>query len=73
MKMRPMLSEGVNEPLVRKGEYHFDTTTTYKKWLRLFVKALKYDKPTFLYLKKKFSKISDAKVKEGIFVGPQLS
>jgi hypothetical protein len=26
----------------------------------------------FLYLKEKFPKISDAKIKEGIFVGPQI-
>jgi len=40
--------------------------------IKQFVKPLDQDKPAFLYLKKKFPKISDAKIKEGIFVGPKI-
>lgn len=37
-----------------------------------FVKALNRDGKGFLYLKQKFPHISDAKIKEGVFVGPQI-
>lgn len=37
-----------------------------------FVKAMKQDYPGFMYLKKKFPHVSDAKIKAGIFVGPQI-
>ena len=37
-----------------------------------FVKALDSDSPLFAYMKQKFPKLSHAKVKEGIFVGPQI-
>ncbi|KAJ8716001.1 hypothetical protein PYW08_013286 [Mythimna loreyi] len=37
-----------------------------------FVKALDKEGPAFQYLKTIFPKLSDAKLKEGIFVGPQI-
>jgi hypothetical protein len=37
-----------------------------------FVKALDKDGECFKYLKIKFPKLSDAKIREGIFVGPQI-
>ncbi len=37
-----------------------------------FVKALNRDGKGLLYLKQKFPHISDAKIKEGVFVGPQI-
>ena len=37
-----------------------------------FVKGMNKEEQAFRYLRKKFPKISDAKVKEGIFVGPQI-
>jgi hypothetical protein len=38
-----------------------------------FVKAMKKDGPVFfLYLQQKFPRLSEAKIKEGIFVGPQI-
>ena len=40
--------------------------------IKQFVKALDHDKPAFQYLQTKFPKISDAKIKEGILVGPQI-
>jgi hypothetical protein len=40
--------------------------------MKNFVKAMNKDKPAFQYLQEKFSAISDAKLKEGIFVGPQI-
>lgn len=40
--------------------------------MKNFVKAMNKEGDGFLYLKTVFSKLSDAKLKEGIFVGPQI-
>lgn len=40
--------------------------------MKNFVKALDKDGPAFKYLKTIFPNLSDAKIKEGIFVGPQI-
>lgn len=40
--------------------------------MKNFVKALNKDAPSFQYLTKFFPKITQAKLKEGIFVGPQI-
>lgn len=40
--------------------------------MKQFVKALPNDGAAFLYLRKKFPGLSDAKVKEGVFVGPDI-
>lgn len=40
--------------------------------MKNFVKALTQDGDTFKYLQEKFPRISDAKIKAGIFVGPQI-
>ena len=37
-----------------------------------FVKALNKNGAGFHYLKEKFPRVSDSKIKEGIFVGPQI-
>lgn len=39
--------------------------------MQLF-KAMDANKPTFTYLRGKFSRMSEAKIKEEIFVGPQI-
>ena len=41
--------------------------------IKMFVKAMDKERKGFTYLKQKFSKISEAKMNEGIFVGPQLN
>lgn len=40
--------------------------------MKNFVKAMDKNGEGFLYLKSIFSKLSDAKLKEGIFIGPQI-
>jgi hypothetical protein len=40
--------------------------------MKNFVKAMDQNGMEFLYLKSKFPKVSDAKIKEGSFVGPQI-
>lgn len=36
------------------------------------MKKLKHDGKGFLYLREKFPRLSDAKLKEGVFIGPQI-
>jgi hypothetical protein len=40
--------------------------------MKHFVKAMDKNGAGFMYLKHKSSRLSDAKIKEGIFVGPQI-
>jgi hypothetical protein len=40
--------------------------------MKNFVKAMDKNGDGFLFLKLKFPKLNDAKIKEGIFVGPQI-
>ena len=40
--------------------------------IKNFVKTMDLDGSAFVYLKTKFPKMSEAKLKEGIFVGPQI-
>lgn len=40
--------------------------------IKQFVKALDIDGACFQYIKSKFSHLSDAKIKEGVFVGPDI-
>lgn len=41
--------------------------------IKQFVKAMKKDSEGFAYVRQKFQHISDAKIKEGIFVGPHIN
>jgi hypothetical protein len=40
--------------------------------IKNFVKAMDKSGEGFMYFKHKFPRLSDAKIKEGIFVGPQI-
>jgi hypothetical protein len=40
--------------------------------MKNFVKAMDKNGTRFMYLKHKLLRLSDAKIKEGIFVGPQI-
>lgn len=40
--------------------------------IKHFVKRLNKDCPTFQFRKQKFSKLSEAKIKKGVFVGPDI-
>ncbi|GBM87662.1 hypothetical protein AVEN_169804-1 [Araneus ventricosus] len=40
--------------------------------MKIFVKALDREGVAFLHLRNKFKHLSEAKVKEGVFIGPQI-
>ncbi|MGR0202203.1 hypothetical protein, partial [Klebsiella pneumoniae] len=60
------------EPLVNPENVYLPPLHIKLGLMKNFVKALDKSGPGFLYLKAAFPRISDAKIKEGIFVGPQI-
>jgi hypothetical protein len=40
--------------------------------MKNFVKAMNQEEATFTYLLEKFPRLSEAKLKEGTFIGPQI-
>ncbi|UYV71936.1 hypothetical protein LAZ67_9001208 [Cordylochernes scorpioides] len=71
------LSPGKNHSAILKECANYARGISKKKHIKLglmknFVKAMDRNASGFAYLKEKCSSISEAKIKEGIFVGPQI-
>ncbi|KAI6647100.1 hypothetical protein LOD99_8937 [Oopsacas minuta] len=62
----------IQEPLVDSNDVLLPPLHIKLGLMKNFVKALPKDCGSFLYLVEKFPAISDAKIKGGIFVGPQI-
>jgi hypothetical protein len=62
----------VHDPLVNAVKVFLLPPRIKLGLVKNFVKTMKKDGPVFLYLQQKFSRLSEAKIKEGIFVGPQI-
>jgi hypothetical protein len=62
----------LNKPLVNPEKVFLSPLHIKLGLMKNFVKAMDRNGVGFMYLKHKFSTLSDAKVKEGIFVGPQI-
>lgn len=60
------------EPLVDSNNVFLPPLHIKLGLIKNLVKAMDKDGEGFAYLKQKFPKLSDAKIKEGIFVGPQI-
>lgn len=60
------------EPLVQKEKRYLPPLHIKLGLIKNFVKALDWEGNAVKYLKDKFPRISEAKIKEGIFVGPQI-
>ncbi|XP_032679213.1 uncharacterized protein LOC116847857 [Odontomachus brunneus] len=61
-----------NKPLIDPQDVLLPPLHIKLGLVKNFVKALDRDGPAFQYLATKFPKISSAKIKERIFVGPQI-
>ena len=61
-----------NTPLVNPEDIFLPPLHIKLGLMKNFVKAMDKSGVGFLYLKEKFPTISDAKIKEGVFVGPQI-
>jgi hypothetical protein len=62
----------VHDPLVDAAKVFLPPLHIELGLVKNVVKAMKKDGPVFLYLQQKFPRLSEAKIKEGIFVGPQI-
>ncbi|KAI6658854.1 hypothetical protein LOD99_15179 [Oopsacas minuta] len=62
----------IQEPLVDSNDVLLPPLHIKLGLMKNFVKALPKESGGFLYLVEKFPAISDAKIKGGIFVGPQI-
>lgn len=61
-----------NMPLVNPQDVYIPPLHLKLGLMKNFVKSLDKEKAGFIYLRQKFPKISEAKLKEGVFVGPQI-
>lgn len=61
-----------NKPLVNKDMIILPPLHIKLGLFKNFIKALKNNQAVFLYLKSIFPYLSDAKISEGIFVGPEI-
>ncbi|ESN93095.1 hypothetical protein HELRODRAFT_165255 [Helobdella robusta] len=62
----------VAEPLIDPKDVLLPPLHIKLGLMKNFVKSMNKEEQAFKYLRNKFPKLSDAKVKEGIFVGPQI-
>ncbi|GFY79637.1 uncharacterized protein TNIN_112911 [Trichonephila inaurata madagascariensis] len=61
-----------NNPLVNPNDILLLRLHIKLKLMKNFVKSINKDGEAFQHLGSKFSRLSDAKIKEGIFMGPQI-
>ena len=62
----------VNSPLVLLEEIFLPPLHTKPGLMKNFVKGMDITGHGFEYLRNQFPNVSDAKIKEGIFIGPQI-
>lgn len=62
----------LNEALVKPSNILIPPLHIKLGIMKQFVKALPHDGATFLYLRSRFPGLSEAKIKEGVFVGPDI-
>ena len=72
INITPGTNNIVQKPLVNPTDILIPPLHIKLGLMKQFVKALNKDAPCFLYLVEKFSALSNAKIKEGIFDGPQM-
>jgi len=61
-----------NQPLVEPSKILLPFMHFKLGLMKNFVKAMNQEEAAFTYLQEKFPRLSEAKVKEGICIGPQI-
>jgi len=61
-----------NQPLVETSKILLPSMHLKFGLMKNFVKAMNQEETAFTYLREKFPRLSEAKLKEGIFIGPQI-
>jgi hypothetical protein len=62
----------LNEPLVNPKMVLLPPLHVKLGLMKSFVRKMKEEGKAYKYLSGKFPRLSDAKVKEGVFIGPQI-
>jgi hypothetical protein len=62
----------VNTPFSNHEKVYLPPLLIKLGLIKNFIKAMDHCSTGFMYLKNKFPRTSDAKIKEGVFVGPQI-
>ena len=71
-KIEPRKKNVANLPLVQRDKILMPPLHIKLGLMKNFVKAMDNDSDAFRYLRDKFPELCDAKIKEGIFIGPQM-
>jgi hypothetical protein len=61
-----------NQPLVEPRKILLPSMHLKLGLMKNFIKAMNQEEDAFTYLRGKFPRLSEAKLKEGIFIGPQI-
>jgi hypothetical protein len=61
-----------NQPLVDPSKILLPSMHLKLDLMKNFVKAMNQEEAAFTYLREKFPRLSETKLKEGIFIGPQI-
>ena len=61
-----------NQPLVQTSKILLPSMHLKLGLMKIFVKVMKQGEAAFTYLWEKFPRLSEAKLKEGIFIVPQI-
>ena len=61
-----------NQPLVELSKILLPSMHFKLGLMENFVKVMEQEEASFTYLREKFPRLSEAKLKEGIFIGPQI-
>ena len=70
--LEPGIMNVENKPLVELGKILLSSMHLKLGLTKNSVKAMKQEEAAFTYLPQKFPRLSEAKMKEGIFIGPQI-
>ena len=68
----PGINSAANQPLINPNNVLLPPLHIKLGLVKNFVKAIRSNSDAFSYLKELFPRLSEAKLKEGIFIGPQV-
>ena len=70
--LEPGIMNMENQPLVEPSKILLPSMHLKLGLVKIFVKAVNQAEAAFTYLREKFPRLSEAKLKEGVFIGPQI-
>ena len=70
--LEPGIMNVENQPLVELSKILLPSMHLELGLMKNFVKAMNQEEAAFTYLREKFPRLIEAKLKEGIFIGPQI-